>query len=71
MIQVLENKYNRKLVTRWYDYSMKHHSDEYYLDINHFMRKYKKWEALKLKVSFEEWHKLESDKNRAYWSSPE
>ena len=71
MIQVLENQYDRNLVTKWYDYSMNHHGTDYYLNINHFMRRYRDYQKLNLKVSFEEWHKLESDKNREFWSSPE
>ena len=69
IVTVLSNKerYTPEVISAWYDYSVDCY-EWYYLSLFAFAGFYKEYDW---SDKFADWYKEYSDKNRAYWDSPE
>jgi len=72
MITVLSNKerYTPQIVSSWYNYTLDC-EEWYYLSLFAFAGLYNEYKSAEIAQSFVDWYKEYSDKNRAYWDSPE
>lgn len=69
MVDVLRNQYDPKVVEAHYDYQLYHRGEEweYGINLKNFALVFKGWSVEEFAKVYHE----ETDKNRAYWESPE
>ena len=72
IVTVLSNKerYTPEVISAWDSYTLDC-EEWYYLSLFAFAGFYNEYKSAEIAQSFVDWYKEYSDKNRAYWDSPE